>query len=1042
MATLISNQSGNFTSATTWSLVDPTSYQNSEAGSTANTASWVASAAFSPGAITIDALGIKVAAHTTTGNVGVKLGKQGTIASVTVANPGVFTTGAAHGLTTGETILITGTATTPATTALAWVVTVINATQFSLVSSNGTPLNITAVTTGTGTWATTLSIISSFTLAATPVFTTSANHGLAVGSQITIKGSASTPSYNGTFTVATVPSTTTFTLTGAASSVGGTSAPSFYNISAVPDTVVVAAANDFQTILTATTNGWAQLKLPSSVTLTAGSTYTLQIAGTTAGNLTPYRTATANDWSRLLRTTTNQAPNQVTKTGSITNTLANPTVVTSAGHGLSTGDYVTFTGSNSTPALTGPYFVTVTGANTFTVPVSVTVAGTTGTFTAGDSVLVSGDYTGIGTGNSYTVTFDNTSTTMWGDVEVCGKGTLTWGTAAATNYYLRTNVSPNIYAGGTYIQGTAGTPIPSTSTAKLEIVCPVNVASGVEIRSGGTINTGGTPITNTAKLAADAAAAATTLTTDVSTGWRSGDLIALASTTQTRAQCESKTLTANASGNTLTITALTNAHGGVAQVVGELANLTRNVQIFSSSATLQTYVNIAAFAVANFQATEFYNMGSVTALKRGIDVATTTGSCIINNCSIHDFNVASSLGINANSATNANITVSNTVLYNIANAGFTTTATAGANLVASNLLGILTGAGVFAFADLSWSASNLTAVGGTTNGIKFGSANSATAINMAISGLVAHSNTGPGIDITGSIVFGTNPYGNITNVSSWRNTTYGIQLGTTYNWIVDGAGSNGGVLFGNAIANIGYTAVTANTFLRNFVSNAGTTLTAPVGIALAADTRDAYIGNSTFGVTNTHTTGDISVVNGNTFAKLIARNCTFNSTTVLANLVNLIDGSEVASARHQQTSGSHRSFRKFGTLTPDISIFRNASPSTRMTPNAANQKLFSGFKKIAIPSGQTAIVNVYVRKSVAGDGATYNGNQPRLIQRADASTGNVSDVVLATATNAANGAWQLLTGNIAAVTDNCAVTIYIDCDGTTGWVNIDDWYVG
>ena len=1045
MATLINNQSANFTSATAWSVVDPTSYQNSEAGNTASTASWVASTAFVPGAITIDAIGAKFLAHNSTGNIGVRLGKQGSITAVSVANPGVFTTGAAHGLTTGETILITGTVTTPATTALAWVVTVINATQFSLVQSTGAALNITAVTTGTGTWATPLAMITANTLVAAPVFTTSVAHGLAVGSQITIKGSTSTPSYNGTFTVATVPSTTTFTLTGAASAVGGVSGAAFYNITAVPDNVCVIAANDLQTVNTATNTGWAQFKLPSSITLTAAATYTFQIAGTSAGNATPYRTATAGDWSRLLRTTTVQALNQTTKTGTITsNTLANPTVVTtSAAHGLVTGDYVTFTGSNSTPALTGPYVVTVTGANTFTVPVNVTTAGTAGTFTSGDNILVSGDYTGVGTNNTYTITMDNTSTTNWGDVEVNGKSILQYGSAAATNYYLKTNVALNIYTGGTFTMGTTSVPIPSTSTAKLELVNAVNVGNGLEIRSGAVFNSQGAVITNSAFLAADAAAAATSLTTNVSTGWKNGDVIALGATTQTRAQCETKALTANASGTTLTIAALTNAHGGTGGTLAELINLTRNVQIFGTSTALQAYINIGAFATVDFESTEIYNMGSATALKRGIDIGTTTGTFIMNNCSLHDFVVASSIVLNANSATNNNITISNTNFYN-ASIGLTTSNTTGTNISYSNMIGMFCGSYCFSFANLSGTIANLYAVGGAANGISM--THNLTAANVvgSISGLSSHSNTGLGIAFSGISSYGNNPYLTVTNISAWRNTTYGLGFATTFGLMVDGAGSLGGAVFGNATANIGITGQVANNYLKNLVVNAGTTLVSPIGFAISAnDGKEFYLDNCTFGVTTAHATGDISWTVANLYGRYIASNCIFNSGTIVANmLANAIDTSEIVSARHQQTAGNHRSFRKFGTISPDTTIFRNGSPSTRLTPNTTNQKINSGYKKIAVPNGQTAIVNVYLRKSVAGDGSAYNGNQPRLMLRADPAAGINSDTVLATATNAANGAFQLLTGNIPTVNDNCAVTVYIDSDGTAGWVNIDDWYVG
>lgn len=71
----------------------------------------------------------------------------------------------------------------------------------------------------------------------------------------------------------------------------------------------------------------------------------------------------------------------ISPTNSITNiSVANPTVITSAAHGLVNGDIIVISGSNSTPSIDGLYSVMVTGVNTFTVPVNVTVLGTTGAF--------------------------------------------------------------------------------------------------------------------------------------------------------------------------------------------------------------------------------------------------------------------------------------------------------------------------------------------------------------------------------------------------------------------------------------------------------------------------------------------------------------------------------------------------------------------------------------------------------------------------------------------------------------------------------------
>jgi hypothetical protein len=65
----------------------------------------------------------------------------------------------------------------------------------------------------------------------------------------------------------------------------------------------------------------------------------------------------------------------------ITNaTVANPTVCTAPGHGLTTGDTILVAGSTTTPTLDGSRVATVVDPNTFTVPVNVTVTGTA-TFT-------------------------------------------------------------------------------------------------------------------------------------------------------------------------------------------------------------------------------------------------------------------------------------------------------------------------------------------------------------------------------------------------------------------------------------------------------------------------------------------------------------------------------------------------------------------------------------------------------------------------------------------------------------------------------------
>jgi hypothetical protein len=66
--------------------------------------------------------------------------------------------------------------------------------------------------------------------------------------------------------------------------------------------------------------------------------------------------------------------------GALTNTVADNTVVTTTvSHLLTTGDKVSITGSNSTPAIDGTFVVTVLSGTTFSIAVTTTGAGTAGT---------------------------------------------------------------------------------------------------------------------------------------------------------------------------------------------------------------------------------------------------------------------------------------------------------------------------------------------------------------------------------------------------------------------------------------------------------------------------------------------------------------------------------------------------------------------------------------------------------------------------------------------------------------------------------------
>lgn len=663
---------------------------------------------------------------------------------------------------------------------------------------------------------------------------------------------------------------------------------------------------------------------------------------------------------------------------------------------------------------------------------------------AGDQLVTVGEWVSAGVNNSFTITMNNTAATLFGPavvgvaaLEVNNNSTFQYGVSASTNYNLR--LAGNIYINntGTFTIGTSTTIIPATSTANLEIVGILNVQYGIEARAGSIFKSGGDVITNHALLAADAAAAATSLTTNVSTGWKSGDVIALASTTRTRTEAESKSLTANAAGTTLTITALTNAHTGLAPIQAELINLTRNVKIFGTSTANNSYININATATIDLQSTEIFQMGSATLNKRGLDIGTTTGSCVINNCSIHTNTVTSSVGIFLNSAINNNITISNCVIYNTAGQGLVQPSTTGTNNTLNQIIVIAAGQNAVSqginIARLNGTITNLTAT--SCQGIGIALSDFTSTVFGTVNNLTAHSNSTVGIQFANVTGQQNNPMFSFTNLTSWRNLTIGVQLSNSFTFSIDTVGA-----FGNATSNISIGGAECdNIIFKNMSIDAGLPLPCPVGLDLTSDLHEIYIDSSSFGSIIAHSTADIRVSAANLFVRLVTRNTTLSSTTQIASPGNMVEGSFISLAKLNTTAGNHKTFKKYGIITPDTVIFNNGTPSTRLTPNNTVQKIQGGIKKVAVPSGQTVTINVFVRKSVVGDGTTYNGNQPRLMLKADPAIGVTSDTVLATADNTYNGVFKVLTGTTPIATDDAVFQFYVDCDGNAGFINIDDW---
>jgi hypothetical protein len=671
------------------------------------------------------------------------------------------------------------------------------------------------------------------------------------------------------------------------------------------------------------------------------------------------------------------------------------------------------------------------------------VTTTTAAPAAGDTLIVGGEYTGAGTSNTFTVTMNNTASTDFGaastslvtpTLAICSRGVLTWGVTASTAYYLKLSGNLIIYSDGVYNQGTVATPMTSSSTAHLQFDCAANVDFGITVRNGGTfIGQGAVKTTVWTYLNTDEAAAATVIGVASTSGWEANEVLCFASTTRTATQCEFKTISTVDSATQVTLTAgLTNAHSGTAPTRAEVGNLHRNVKITGASGSLQSYIDIKAEAIVDLDYVEIYWMGSVTANKRGIDIATTSaGSCNIQYCSLYTFSATSSVGIVLAAGTTTGVVISNNVFFNIATYHLNILATTGTHTVDNNLfmLNTTTSIDLVLLSDSGVTYTNNVHTGAVRNGLLF---NEASSTLGTISGNICHSN-----GVGGMVLSSQN--GIISDTILYRNNaTAGLQVGEgANNLLFDGLDA-----FGNVTANILFLGCYEVTFNNANLNGDSTFATlSGVNFITANPFYGIYFTNSNFstasGILVAHSTQDILPTT--TAGTVYLENTILAATTEVAAAMNTVYGNSfISSMRHDQTAGLHKRWYKYGILTIDTTAgLYDVTPSVRITPNSASNKVEAMLFRAAVANGETAAVSVDVRESVVGDGTDYNGNRIRLIVKKNVAAGITADTVLATATASSQGAFETISGTTATVTGDCILEFAVDCDGTTGWVNID-----
>ena len=688
-----------------------------------------------------------------------------------------------------------------------------------------------------------------------------------------------------------------------------------------------------------------------------------------------------------------------------------------------------------------------------------------------DHLVVIGERTGAGTGNAFTVTMDNTATTTWGPSSVGTQGvfvgqggTLTCGTSTSVNYYFRVRGLLVAASGGVINFGTSGARIPASSTLTIEFDCVANNDSKIQPLAGGTINVFGAVKTPWTRLTANTAATTTAFTCDSTSGWNVGDTLAFSPTTTTRTQHETKVISTIPTSTTFTTTAgLSWDKSGTSPNQAFVLNLTRNVKLKSASTTNKGCVYIpAGGGDLNFSYVEVNgnSVGSNTTNCRPFDIQSTTNSVSLIGC-CNDGNFVGNTGFYYVSGASAdNFTIDSCVAYNIgSNCCSINTNTSTTNWTITNNVFLVT-------QDNSYIA-NLNATGGIVT------------YNYAIA---QNGNVGGGFWFTSGNGFVSLDSTRFHHNEAWYNANYGFSFGPQMN---NGYGfsfaaanlkairnSVGFGISGNcrkfelddciAMGNTNVGLILTHTVqlarLTNCTFAADTTWASLTGIrcsqnASASPSGRIELNNCTFGVVigiqTTHTTADIDAENASgATLQVFANNTTFASSTTFSNLTNVSlqaagdhinnAGSYLRAQRYNGTAGDHRTFVPQGVIKLDTSIYRTDSPSERLTPNSATYKLRGSAGHTPVNSGGFTTIKVWIRKSASGDGAAYNGNQPRMmLSRADAM-GVTSDQVLATASGS-TGSWEQLSGITPTAGDDGIYRFWIDCDGTAGWVNVDDW---
>lgn len=824
----------------------------------------------------------------------------------------------------------------------------------------------------------------------------------------------------------------------ASSPLGTFSVELYDNTAGATVETVVVNVTDILYYVPTYNHGWYFFKFVGTQTLIAAHAYKIGIKSSTASTVTLYRNATAGNWSRMLRTTTTQAP------------AANDRLHVMGEFGNSSTNY------------------TVTMDNTATTAF--------------------GTYAGATVGNApQGITINN-------------RGTLSWGTNASTAYYLKWQGVFAVYEGGVINVGSSGGTIPATSSAVLEMSSiaisdtSLIVAHGASCNmygniktpawthltasNGGLCSTVGSAVTALARsqsfigltgqitigvgtytilsvtdathLTLTSSPATQTsvhwrhhtgagvLTVESTGNWAANDVLCVATTSLVRAQCEPVIIATVDSPTQVTLSGTSvYGHYGVAPMQAEVGNLTRNIVIRSVSTTYQGYIQFLAMSSAVWRAVEMKNIGSNNTTFSGF-YATTPTSLDIQYCTIHDSAIGSTYGFNLTGAT-GNYIISNNIVYNIYSAALYTTELTSGSTVCENNLFMLNTTGVLVYLYQANNFNYNAVVGSAGIGVALYDTNT---VITSFRGNTVHSgpasvnlSIGSGAAISNSV---------LTDTVVWCNPSgagglIGIAGKTT------GLTFDGLLTFWNDFALALGTANHLATFKRwTAIAIPGYGVNSRVVIDQSTFD-DITLIDCDFGPTSTsypfatttfnNTYGDLGITADT--GGYHCYNCRFGTGVVVESRFTTVH-----SQKNNQTAGDHRTFYSYGTIATDPTIYDVGPLSVRMQPSTIFQTgipLKTEFDCV-VSNGAAVAVSVKTRESILSDGKAYDGSRPTLWAKANPALGFASDVLLDTATSSGSGAFELLTGTTGTVSDDGIVTCFVQAGSgayTQGWVNVD-----